>query len=79
MKIIILLIISTLLNIVSAFFILKMKGVLKMFMFDENNPMVVSCLMAIKLYGMKVEDITNLCGLRDVVIGILEKETEEQK
>ena len=50
-----------------------------MFMFDENNPMVVSCLMAIKLYGMKVEDITNLCGLRDVVIGILEEEAEEQK
>lgn len=72
--------ISILLNIVSAFFIFKiMKGVSKMFMFDENNPVVISWVTAVKLFGYDVEKITNLCGLRDAVKEVLESEKEEEK
>ena len=47
-----------------------------MFMFDENNPVVISWVTAVKLYGYDVEKITNLCGLRDAVKAVLAKETE---
>lgn len=50
-----------------------------MFMFDENNPVVISWVTAVKLYGFKVEQITNLCGLRDAVQKVLDKEKEEKK
>lgn len=50
-----------------------------MFMFDENNPVVISWVTAVKLYGFEVEQITNLCGLRDAVIKVLEKEKAEGK
>lgn len=74
------LIISTLLNMVGVFFIFKFtKGVKRMFMFDENNPVVISWVTAVKLYGFEVEQITNLCGLRDAVIKVLEKEKAEEK
>lgn len=73
------LIISILLNIVGAFFIFKMKGVKRMFMFDENNPIVISWVTAVKLFDYKVEKITNLCGLRDAVIKVLESEEKEEQ
>lgn len=50
-----------------------------MFMFDENNPVVISWVTAVKLFGYDVEKITNLCGLRDAVKEVLESEKEEEK
>ena len=52
------------------------KGEVGMFMFDENNPVVISWVTAVKLYGYDVEKITNLCGLRDAVKAVLAKEVE---
>lgn len=50
-----------------------------MFMFDENNPIVISWVTAVKLFDYKVEKITNLCGLRDAVIKVLESEEKEEE
>lgn len=47
-----------------------------MFMFDENNPVVISWVTAVKLYGYDVNKITNLCGLRDAVKAVLASEAE---
>ncbi len=52
-----------------------------MFMFDENNPVVISWVTAVKLFGYEVDKITNLCGLRDAVKKVLadEEAKEENK
>lgn len=72
-----LLIISILINFGMLFIINKItKGEGSMFMFDENNPVVISWVTAVKLYGYDVEKITNLCGLRDAVKAVIASEAE---